>query len=376
MARTFGAIYLRIWRDQDWRTLGHTEQYLYMSLVCQPKLNRAGLLEYSPRRWADANATLSVHDVEVAVKNLEQRHYIVLDESTNELLVRTYVRNDEAWKQPKVMASVVSAANEIESPKLRHALLLELDRIPLDELSDAPGLNNGPSIRSKIEKCIAQLRAVLGGDGPYDPGRARASRDTPTEGYQSATDTPGVPDATGISAHADTGAVAPSQRPAPTPAPEPEPEPLGAQVVAAAPLTLWDPAPTAPAEERPMREVAHTAHSLIGLWLEYRTTEYRPDESIIKRVGRKLRESFDQQIAYPIILDAFVRWDLKGSDPNAIPSFVNESQGRARRGQPLTSTFGAESNVIPFQRGQHQAYRDDPNRDYSLAAYLAERNGA
>lgn len=366
MARTFGAIYLRIWRDQDWRTLGHTEQYLYMSLVCQPKLNRAGLLEYSPRRWADANATLSIHDVEVAVKNLEQRHYVVVDESTNELLVRTYVRNDEAWKQPKVMASVVSAANEIESPKLRYALLLELDRIPVDELSDSPGPNNGPSIRSKIEKCITQLRAVLGGDGPYDPGRAEAPGGTPTEGYRSATDTPGVPDAKGTRTHADTRAVAPSQRPAPTPAPEPEPEPRYASG------TLFDPpaAEAGPADaDKPRGNPETDARNKLAVDLTRQWWEGCSKKPTGKFVGR-------QQIVYGLleaehdpddIAEALRRCGYSMTRASAEMHLKRIDEERER----------SASNVVPFVRpGQHQAFRDDPNRDYSLAGYLAERNGA
>ena len=363
MARTFGAIYLRIWRDQDWRTLGHTEQYLYMSLVCQPKLNRAGLLEYSPRRWADANATLSIHDVEVAVKNLEQRHYIVLDESTNELLVRTYVRNDEAWKQPKVMASVVSAANEIESPKLRHALLLELDRIPVEELSDAPGPNNGPSIRSKIEKCITQLRAILGGDGPYDPGRADPPADTPTEGYRSATDTPGIPDAKGTRTHVDTRAVAPSQRPAPTPAPEPEPEPSFASG------TLFDPpaaeagladadkprgkrqsAPSAKSSEEQAR--SNLAKQLTDSW--WQGLEIRPAEKNAFLAARQIVYGLLEAGHAP---DAIAEAARRCEYSLTIKSMQFQLKRLAEERERDTS------NVVPFRRSAPGPYQNptDPN---------------
>ena len=224
MARTYGAIYLRIWRDPDWRTLHYAEQYLYMTLVSQAKLNRAGLLEYSPRRWAEAAVGLSPADVEVIVKNLEQRKYVVLDETTNELLIRTYVRNGDAWKMPKVMAAVVSAADEIDSPKLRRALLLELDRIPLDELSDTPAVNGGTSIRAKIEKCIDQLRALLGGDGPDGATQAtpaapcEQTEESPTdisaEPYGKGIDTPPVASGTCVRAHAV---------PVPVPVPVPTP---------------------------------------------------------------------------------------------------------------------------------------------------------
>lgn len=347
MARTFGAIYLRIWRDQDWRTLSHTEQYLYWTLVCQPKLNRAGLLEYSPRRWAEGNGSLTVHDVEVTIKSLEQRRYVVLDESTNELLVRTYVRNDEAWKQPKVMASVVSAANEIESPKLRRALLLELDRIPVEELSDSPGPNNGPSIRAKIEKSITQLRAALGGGDPHDPRGSERPADPHAEGYRYPTDTPGVPDAKGIGTHADRGPVATSQRPAPTPAPEPAPEPGAASVHESGLLALFDTAPAAPGENEPGLEPKRTAGDLVAEWLESRTGN-RPPGRTIGHAGKELRILLEEDhIPYETVRDGFMAWSRKGCAPSAIASFVNEAQARAA------------NVVVPFQRAGRNSYREE-----------------
>lgn len=340
MARTFGAIYLRIWRNQDFRALSHTEQYLYWALIFQPKLNRAGLLEYSPRRWADANSSMTVHDVEITIKSLEAKQYVVLDESTNELLVRTYVRNDEAWKQPKVMASVVSAANEIESPKLRHALLLELDRIPVEELSDAPGLNGGPSIRSKIEKSIGQLRTILGGDGPDGSGGHRYPTDTPREGYRTATDSPEVPEARATNTPAVPMAIATSQRPAPEPAPEPEPEPFDAASAAMDPVALFDAAPTArdvePGKEKP-REL--NAGSLVADWLEYRG-ENRPSGRIIGQVGKHLKTLLEEGIPYETVREGFQAWENKSLDPAKIFSCVNEVQSVRRRG----------GNVLPFQR--------------------------
>lgn len=363
MARTFGAVYLRIWRDQDWRTLSHTEQYLYWTLIFQPKLNRAGLLEYSPRRWAEGNSTLTVPDVEATIKSLELRGYVVLDEGTNELLIRTYVRNDEAWKQPKVMASVVSAANEIESPKLRYALLLELDRIPVDELSDSPGPNNGPSIRSKVQKSIAQLRVILGGGHPGGSGGGQRSEGDRTDGYRYPTDTPGIPDAKGIGAPVDTRPVATSQRPAPTPAPEPAPEPAAAKPRDEAPLALFDAAPAARDDEE-AKESELNAGTLVAEWLESRASN-RPPKRTIGHAGKELRILLEEDhIPYETVRAGFMAWSRKGSAPSAIASFVNEEQARA------------SNVVVPLQRNGHTAFRDDPDRDYSLDAYLRERNGA
>lgn len=375
MARTFGAVYLRIWRDQDWRTLSHTEQYLYWTLIFQPKLNRAGLLEYSPRRWAEGNSTLTVPDVEATIKSLELRGYVVLDEGTNELLIRTYVRNDEAWKQPKVMASVVSAANEIESPKLRYALLLELDRIPVDELSDSPGPNNGPSIRSKVQKSIAQLRVILGGGHPGGSGGGQRPEGDRTDGYRYPTDTPGIPDAKGTGAPVDTRPVATSQRPAPTPAPEPAPEPAAASVQGSAPLALFDAAPAARADEE-AKESELNAGTLVAEWLEYRKDE-RPSGRIIGRVGAELKHLLEvDEIPYQVVREGFQAWESKGLDPAKIGSCVNEVQSARRK---RAAAIQGAPNVVSIeafaarQLPSPRAAANDLGSDEHMARFLARQ---
>lgn len=349
MARTYGAIYINIWRNQDWRTLGHTEQYLYMALVSQAKLNRAGLLEYSPRRWAEACGDLTPAEVEVAVKNLEQRKYVVLDESTNELLIRTYVRNDGAWKQPKVMASVVSAANEIDSLKLRRALLLELDRIPVDELSDTPAANGSASIRAKVENCIAQLRVILDDGEPDDPGRQTPPNPDQPDADPSGIGEVPIPQTSGT----DRGRVGPGTRagarpaPEPVPTPEPEPEPVAATAVLAHPEALFDFAAAPPAEDAAETDAESeiTAGSLLAEWLEYRGSD-RPSKGIIGRVGKHLKELLAEEINPVDIRQGFIDWEKKGADPAALPSFVNGATAR-RRAQTASGPRGL---AIPSQR--------------------------
>lgn len=333
MARTYGAIYTNIWRNQDWRTLGHAEQYLYMALVSQAKLNRAGLLEYSPRRWAEACGDLTPAEVEVAVKNLEQRRYVVLDESTNELLIRTYVRNDGAWKQPKVMASVVSAANEIDSPKLRRALLLELDRIPVHELSDTPAANGSASIRAKVENCIAQLRVILDDGEPDDPGRQSIPNPDQPDADPSGNAGVPIPQTSGTDRGRVGSGTRARARPAPEPAPTPEPEPrlVAAAVALAHPEALFEFAATPPASpDRPdSGQPAITAGSLLAEWLEYRG-EDRPSERIIGRVGKHLKELLAEGINPVDVRQGFIDWEKKGADPAALPSFVNGATARRR----------------------------------------------
>ena len=227
MARGHGRILTSIWEDADFLTLTQEQQRLYLFLISQPNLNHAGLLPLTLRRWSRKAAGLTPTALDVLLSDLDQARFIVVDDDTEELLIRSFVRNDGVWKQPKVMGAMVSGAMEISSHRLQAALLSEVDRIPLDELSDEPTKlrdRAGPSIRQQVAEHIDNLRRAFKGT-PTDPrGGASATpsgtpsgtpsaspSDTPAEGRREAS--------TRADMRAQTRA-APAPAPSPTPAPE------------------------------------------------------------------------------------------------------------------------------------------------------------
>ncbi|WP_329131477.1 hypothetical protein OG552_10305 [Streptomyces sp. NBC_01476] len=190
MARGHGRILTPIWEDADFLALTQHEQRLYLFLISQPNLNHAGLLPMTLRRWARKSSDLTAVELEKHLLALATARFIVMDEDTEELLIRSFVRNDGVWKQPKVMGAMVSGAMEISSPLLRRALLDEMNRVPLDELSDEPmkvrGIE-GPSIRQQVADHIGALRKAFGNPHP-DPTRG---------GYAPPSDTPSAPPSEG-----------------------------------------------------------------------------------------------------------------------------------------------------------------------------------
>lgn len=165
MARGHGRISSSIWEDSDFLALTQQQQRLYLFLISQPNLNHAGLLPLTLRRWARKASGLVAAELERHLGALAAARFIVLDEDTEELLIRSFVRNDGVWKQPKVMGAMVSGALEIESRVLRRSLLEEMDRIPLEELSDEPTKvrgQGGLSIRRQVSDHIETLRREFG----------------------------------------------------------------------------------------------------------------------------------------------------------------------------------------------------------------------
>lgn len=130
MAREHARILCSIWRPgDDFRDRSPEAQRLYFLIVSQRELNNAGVAPLMVNKWARCSAGTSVEDIETALVELEEARYVVVDRDTEELLVRTFIRNDGVAKQPNVLKSALRLAEQIESETLRVALARELVRL-------------------------------------------------------------------------------------------------------------------------------------------------------------------------------------------------------------------------------------------------------
>jgi hypothetical protein len=182
MARTHGRTATAIWSDPDFVTLSEGAQRMYLFLCSQSDLSHAGLVPLRERKWSTKAEKMTAADVQERLDELTRTRYIVVDEDTEEVLIRTFVRNDGVYKQPKVMLRMREDAQQIESPLLRAAFRAELDRLPLDELSDIPGGPNRdqPSTREVVQGVVDTLRADFADAAGYpSPGVSDTHPDTP-----------------------------------------------------------------------------------------------------------------------------------------------------------------------------------------------------
>lgn len=264
MARNFGRILARIWDDEDFLALEPSQQRLYCFLLTQSNLNHAGLLPLTLRKWAKKAKGLTVAALRADLEVLDDARFIVVDEDTEELLIRSFVRNDDVYKQPRVMGSMVSGAGEIESKRLRRALLAEMDRIPVDTLSMDPIVyksgNTAPPVRVQVQGHIDALRAAFSDLDP-DPGEPRRQLhpELPFEGGteplpEGVPEGVGQGDTEGLWGYARAWAPATRALPhplLPTPTPSPAPAPEGLPTVVPAPRTE-NPPPWPQAEFLPL----------------------------------------------------------------------------------------------------------------------------
>lgn len=129
MARERANLNVDIWSDDDFRDLTAAAQSLYFKLLSHPKLDYAGCVEFHPGRLAAMSREMTAGDVMIAAQELSDTYFCVFDQSTDEVLIRSFVRHDGLMRQPKLPVSMAKAYGAIASNKIRAVLVHELKRL-------------------------------------------------------------------------------------------------------------------------------------------------------------------------------------------------------------------------------------------------------
>ncbi|GAA2071901.1 hypothetical protein [Williamsia deligens] len=138
MAREYAKAWFSMFTDEDFAQQSHSDRWFFMTLLAQPALNYAGVQPINMRRWRkamrDEHGMPSEADMEKALIRLERRGHVFTDDDTGEVLIRSFIRVDEVYKQPNTLKSGLRAVAHIESPKLAAVMVDELSRIELPEI--------------------------------------------------------------------------------------------------------------------------------------------------------------------------------------------------------------------------------------------------
>lgn len=126
MARSYAPIFTSIWSDPDFTSRTAEAQRGYLLAVSQSNISYAGVISFTARRWARMASNTTVADIEKIVQELEHSRFIVVDEDSEEILVRSFVRHNGVLAQPQLKKAMDKAYGEILSAKLRCAFLAEL----------------------------------------------------------------------------------------------------------------------------------------------------------------------------------------------------------------------------------------------------------
>lgn len=140
MARDHARVRVSIWDDPDFLGLKTGEQHLYLALMSNRGLSRCGVIDYIPSRFEHLASDLNVSKFRASVKGLTAGRFLVLDENTQELLVRSYVRHDGVLDRLNMGKATGTAFEAVVSHPIRDAIGNELARLMKDK-PDLPGWN-------------------------------------------------------------------------------------------------------------------------------------------------------------------------------------------------------------------------------------------
>lgn len=133
MARSEARLAVTIWTDPDFLALSPTAQRMFMFLLSQPDLAHTGVLALRERRWSKAAAGLTTAQVTGDLEELTAARFLVVDEDTEELLIRSFIRRDKVYRQPNVLRAAADHLGVVTSPIILAAIAAELRRVATAE---------------------------------------------------------------------------------------------------------------------------------------------------------------------------------------------------------------------------------------------------
>lgn len=129
MARDHARIKTAIWIDDDFLDLSRDAQHLYLLVVTQLKLSFCGVFEWRPLRIAKLAMGWTVPEVEATAIELSKALYLVFDQDSEEVIVRSFIRNDGLLSSPNITKAMLRDYSNTSSRDLRAVVVHELKRM-------------------------------------------------------------------------------------------------------------------------------------------------------------------------------------------------------------------------------------------------------
>lgn len=133
MAREHARIQTAIWIDDDFLDLTPEAQHLYQVLTTQMKLSFCGVWTWHPGRISQFARGWTPARVEEAAAELSENLYIVIDEATGEVLVRSFIRNDGLLSSPNITKAMYRTFADVGSRTLKAVIVHELKRLHAEQ---------------------------------------------------------------------------------------------------------------------------------------------------------------------------------------------------------------------------------------------------
>ena len=179
MGRDHARIRTDMWADDHWRTLTPGSQWLYMLMLSSPSLSHAGVADWRPARIAKLARGLTADAVRKYADELTRERFIVVDEDTEELVVRSFLRHDGVLTNPNLWKSLGAAYAGIYSTALKAVVVDECGKLRAENPDGFPTSRGDGKVNPWLSKYLQTL-IKSGSPTPSGTPSDRGS-DTPSE---------------------------------------------------------------------------------------------------------------------------------------------------------------------------------------------------
>lgn len=313
MARDYARIMTAIWDNPEFCALDEREQRAYILLITQKDISAAGILRLWVPRWAEMSSSSTVESLTQALKGLETRRFIIVDWTTGELLVRSFVRWDGGFTNSKRKPVIVRAGREVRSEAIKQELRIEFRRCNLTLDATPSGPPDGPSGGHPI--------------GPPTPIRVNADRASDALSAHQGSEPPiGQYPQVDTASHATWDALGDTPSDA-TPASDGV---VGTQVSSPVPPQPNNPQPVPPpaGDESPLPDNWTVGQRLVAHYIDQ--CRKRPPGPVIGQLGKLIAAMLEEGIDQNDIRTGIDAWAAKGLHPAALPAVVNEVMNSTR----------------------------------------------
>lgn len=167
MARDHTRVNIDIWGDDEFRELPVDAQALYWMLWTSPDRTYCGAHEWRPGKLTQTAGDWTVPRLLTAGAVLSERLFLIIDEVTEECLIRSWIKHDGLWRMPNMAVTMANARAALASKKLRGVIVHEVKKLVAAEP------DHGGWKRDEVKKMLAQKPIDPASLEPFDPGPNR-----------------------------------------------------------------------------------------------------------------------------------------------------------------------------------------------------------
>ena len=171
MPRDRANIRTDIWGDSDWRRLSFGAQWLYQHVLTHATLKTVGVADWRLPRTQRVAQGLTMPALREFTRELTDAFFLIVDDDTEEVLVRSYFRHDGVLTNPNMLKTVKRDYAAVTSDLLRGVIAHEANRLRTEYptgLSDKFNPWERAELTTLLKSEQIDIRAL--GSNPFDKG--------------------------------------------------------------------------------------------------------------------------------------------------------------------------------------------------------------